>query len=289
MEGVLAWRNTSNGFKVVDLEFRADPLKRSDEWISQSQAGMPRSQWNREFGKIWIVYDGKPVYQDYDDVTHTVVGNIVVPSRAKLISGWDAGPNDVNLAWCLGVVLSGGLAVTIIDEYYADDGDIHDFVEVVGSRLQLEWSKLGGFSLHVADQSVFTKTGVAGDAKTPGKAVADIMRQHGMNPIPGEISFAKRRQVVEKMLVTAHKWSGGMMVPRLRIHERCSFLREGLQGGYAYPKVAGGIGGDYKPTPIKNKFSHVANAMEYLCSKLELANFHIPYENGPLPRRVSNF
>ena len=289
MEGLLSWRNVNNGFKVIDLEFRADPAKRSDEWLIQSQAGMPRAQWNREYGKTWVVYDGKQVYQDYDDVSHTLTGNIIVGSKSKLISGWDAGPNDINLAWCLGVVMGNGTAVTIIDEYYVDDGDIADFVEVVSSRLQLEWAKLGGFSIHVADQSVFTQSGIASDAKKPGKAVADIMRQHGMNPIPGEISFTKRRQVVEKMLVTAFKWNNGSMVPRLRIHERCEFLREAMQGGYAFPRVASGVGGEYRPTPIKNKFSHLANAMEYLCSRLSAVSMSIPYENKPLPRRLATF
>jgi hypothetical protein len=289
MPGLTAWRNRNNGFFVIDLEYSADPDKRSESWILSSQAGMPKAQWNREFGKTWIVYDGKPVYQDYDDEIHTAKGDIVVPPRAKLLSGWDGGPNDVNLAWCLGVVLPYANAVTIIDEYYVDDGDIYDFVEVVATRLNLEWAKLGGFSIHVADQSVFTTSGLGGGAKTPGKAMADVMRQHGMAPIPGEISFAKRRQSVENLLVKSYKWINGVMVPRLRVHERCAFLREGLQGGYSYPRVAGGIGGEYKPMPVKNKFSHVCNALEYMCSKLDAAMMQIPFENQRLPRRVSTF
>jgi hypothetical protein len=289
MEGVTAWRNSSNGFCVIDLEFTADPDKRSEAWLLSSQSGIPKAQWQREFGKTWIIYDGKAVYQDYDDDIHTARGDIIVPQKAKLLSGWDGGPNDVNLAWVLGIVLPYANAVTIIDEYYVDDGDIYDFVEVVATRLQLEWAKLGGFSIHIADQSVFTQSGMGGSKSAPGKAMSDVMRSHGMSPIPGEISFAKRRQSVEQLLIKSYKWINGQIVPRLRIHERCAFLREGLQGGYCYPKVAGGIGGEYKPTPIKNRFSHVCNALEYLCSRLESATMIVPYEGKPLPRRASNF
>jgi hypothetical protein len=56
-----------------------------------------------------------------------------------------------------------------------------------------------------------------------------------------------------------------------------------MKGGYAYPKVAGGVGGEYKPAPMKNKFSHIANAMEYASSKLNIADMQIPFEGRVLP------
>ena len=280
MEGVTFWRNVHNGFAVADLSYWADPAKRGPEWIIQSQAGVPKAEWNREYGSTWTVYEGKSVYQDYDDDGHVLVGDIVAPRRTRLISGWDGGPNDVNLAWVLGIVIPGEVAVIWIDEYQIDDGDIYDFVQVVGSKLNLEWAKLGGFSLHVADQSVFTASNVV----KGGKAMADIMRQHGMAPIPGEISFAKRRAGVERLLKETFKFSNGKMIPKWRVHERCSFLREAMRGGYAYPKIAGGVGGEYKPTPLKNKFYHICNAMEYAASRLQMTHMEIPYEGKTLPR-----
>jgi hypothetical protein len=139
--------------------------------------------------------------------------------------------------------------------------------------------KLGGFSLHVTDQSVFTKSNVVKD----GRSMADIMRMQGMAPIPGEISYAKRRANVEVMLKKLYKHSAGLIVPQWRVHERCTFLREAMKGGYAYPKVAGGVGGEYKPAPMKNKFSHIANAMEYASSKLNIADMQVPFEGRVLP------
>ena len=280
LTGVSTWRNSRNGFKVVDLEFKADPKKRSEEWIAQSKSGMPTAEWEREYGSQWVVYDGKPVYGDFDETAHVLRGSIISPRRARLVSGWDAGPNDVNLAWCLGLVIPSELAVIFIDEYQVDDGDIKDFVEVVGARLRLEWNKLGGFSIHIADQSVFTKSGVA-----DGKCMADIMRQHNMAPMAGEISFAQRRIAVNDLLMHTFKSVEGRLIPKWRAHERCELLIEAMRGGYVYGRANLGIGGQYKPTPIKNKFSHIANAMEYVCSRLETATTEIPYEGRSLPRR----
>src|SRR3990167_11122560 len=95
--GITTWRNVQNGFAVIDLEFTADPSKRSEEWLLQERTGMPRAQFNREYGKTWTTYDGKPVYGDFDDSgPHVMHGTIIVPKMSRLVSGWDGGPNDVN-------------------------------------------------------------------------------------------------------------------------------------------------------------------------------------------------
>src|SRR4029450_5309243 len=266
-EGLRTWVNPKNGFRVLDLEFRADVSNPPESWIASARQGVPTAEWNREYGSQWIVYDGKPVYQDFDPEFHIIRGSIVAPRRATLISGWAGGPNDVNRGCALGLTAPGENLVQIIDYYFAEDGDGEDFCQVVHSRLQLEWVKLGGFSLHIADQSVFTKSTVA-----PGRALADIMRQHQMAPIGGEISFAKRRQAVEKLLKSHSKGANGHLVPNLVVHERCDHIIEAFQGGSSYgpSQVVGGHA--YKETPIKNRYSHVMNAIEYICSRLELAS-----------------
>lgn len=279
MPGVEAWKNAKNGFSVINLSFIADPRKRDPNWIAEAKTGLPTAEWEREYGETWIVYDGKPVYADFDEA-NIVRGTIYAPKRARLLSGWDAGPNDVNLAWAIGIVIPGEQRVTIIDEYYVDDGDQEDFVQVVGSRIRLEWTKLGGFNLHVADQSVFTKTGAA------RQAFADVMRQHGMAPIPGEIAFSRRRAAVERLIVNSPKAIDGVKRPQLMIHERCTMTIEAMLGGYHYPKAMGGIGGAYKETPLKNKFSHLANCVEYICSRLDAIDVSIPFEGRPLPMKA---
>lgn len=279
MEGVTTWRNRKNGFKVIDLSYKADPRKRDPEWVAQAQRGMPRAEFEREFGDKWIVYDGKPVYPDYDEDIHVLKGSIYALKRCRLISGWDAGPNDLNLAWALGLAFPQENAILFIDEYFVDDGDGISFLEAVKSRLSLEWFRIsGGFSIHVADQSVFTQ-----DNRTKS-CFADDMRKYGMPPMPGAISFAERRKVTGELLTSLYR-SGqeGKAIPKWRVHERCTLLREAMGGGYCYPKAVAGVGGDYKPTPAKNRFSHIANAAEYACSRLSASAQVIPYEGRSLP------
>ena len=116
MQGVTAWRNPKNGFKIVDLENVAHPGKRSSEWLLQARQGIPKAEFEREYGKKWVVYDGKPVYDDYDEDIHMARGAIFAKGRCRLISGWDAGPNDVNLAWALGLAFPQYRAITFIDD-----------------------------------------------------------------------------------------------------------------------------------------------------------------------------
>ena len=277
MPGITTWRNTFNGFKCIDLKYYADPRKRSPEWLVTAKSGLPTAEFEREYGEKWIVYDGKPVYgADFsgDENGNIIHGPIIATTRARLVSGWDGGPTDLNLAWLLGLVQPRERRVTFIDEHYADDGDIDGFIQIISSRLQLEWLKLGGFSLHFCDQSV----NVPGGPKK--RSMGDEMRLHGMTPQVGEVSFAKRRKSVFDLL-TRHK--GGR--PLWLTHERCPLLIEAMQGGYCYPKLPSPTaGGMYKEMPIKNKFSHIANAMEYVCSRIDAASSEIPYEGKSLPR-----
>jgi len=277
MEGVTIWRNPKNGFFCMDISYTASPRKRSPEWLATTKAGMPTAEFNREYGSSWHVYDGKPVYQDFDEDMHVMRGNIIVPRRTKLISGWDGGPSDVNLAWALAVSVFDGLGIIIIDEYQVDDGDIKSFVEVIHSRLQLEWFKIGGFSLHFTDPSAFTPSSVV------KRAMTDVMRDYGFSPIPSEVSFGKRRVAVETLLLTPGETVGRMMIPSMRIHERCNLSIEAFKGGYQYQKSNAGVGGQYKESPEKNKFSHIANAIEYIATRLSVANYEIPYEGRRLP------
>lgn len=269
LPGVTTWINRNNGFRIVDLEFTADPTKRSDEWLERNKKGIPRREWEREYGRRWTIYEGKPVYQSFDESRHTFNGKIVIADKIRLVSGWDAGPTDVNLAWSLALVNIRKLTVQFVDEYFVDDGDTEDFIQTVLAKFQLDWARFSTTGIHVADQSVFTET------RVEQKSFADLLRRFGIFPIPGEISFAKRRASVERLLEQHEAF---------KVHERCKLIVEALGGGYVYGRLAGGVGGQYKETPLKNEFSHIANTVEYVCSRMGVAAQHIPFEGRPLPR-----
>jgi len=269
LPGITSWINKRNGFRIVDLEYTADPVKRTPEWLERNQKGIPRREFEREYGRRWTVYEGKPVYQTFSEALHTFTGKITIADRIRLVSGWDAGPTDVNLAWSLALVNVRKLTVQFVDEYFVDDGDVDDFLQTVQTKFQLDWARFSTTGIHIADQSVFTETNIE------KKSFGTMLRRHGFYPIAGEISFAKRRSGVERLLETYDAF---------KVHERCKLIIEALSGGYVYGKLAGGVGGQYKETPLKNEFSHIANTVEYICSRLNVAAMHIPFEGRPLPR-----
>lgn len=285
LPGFTTWKNPKNGFTIIDLETKADVHKRSDEWRLAQAKGMPKSQFNREYGSSWVVYAGKPVYQDFDEGFHIARGTIVVPRFARLIAGWDVGPNDVNIAWCLGVT-GRDSSVLIIDEVYVDNGDMYGLCETAQEKLQLEWNKLGGFAIDLVDQAAFTKSKVVRE----GRAMADVMREYGFQPQSSpEQAFGKRRNNVERLMTSLYKSIDGTHTPKFRVHERCELLIAALNGGYAYPEMSGGRGGEFNPRPLKNRYSHIANAMEYLCSGLSLVSQRIAFQGKALPKLASSF
>jgi hypothetical protein len=53
--------------------------------------------------------------------------------------------------------------------------------------------------------------------------------------------------------------------PRLQISPNCRTLIAAMEGGYCYEKTRRNDTGELRTTPSKNRFSHLADAMQYLC------------------------
>jgi len=53
--------------------------------------------------------------------------------------------------------------------------------------------------------------------------------------------------------------------PGFILSPNCRFLRKAMNGAYHYDKDPKGSGDEYKPMPVKNFASHVADSLEYLC------------------------
>jgi hypothetical protein len=53
--------------------------------------------------------------------------------------------------------------------------------------------------------------------------------------------------------------------PGFVLSPNCHFIRKAMNGAYHYDKDPKGSGDEYKPMPVKNFASHVADSLEYLC------------------------
>lgn len=94
-----------------------------------------------------------------------------------------------------------------------------------------------------------------------GETPLQILRQHGINAqnaptnkfkprLDSVISFLQRRE--------------GLLIDR-----RCEKIINGFRGGYHYrPLKISGMGTAWSSEPVKNEYSHIADAMQYLCCGL---------------------
>ena len=57
--------------------------------------------------------------------------------------------------------------------------------------------------------------------------------------------------------------------PAFQLHPRCDYLRRAMNGGYKYRRLQIVGTERYTDTPEKNKFSHVSDALQYLCLALK--------------------
>ena len=81
-----------------------------------------------------------------------------------------------------------------------------------------------------------------------------------LTPAPTN-DFTLRRESVAKLLTTLTMLGR----PQLVISPKCRMLRKALAGGYKYRRLNTSGSDRYSEKPDKNMYSHVAEALQYLC------------------------
>lgn len=101
----------------------------------------------------------------------------------------------------------------------------------------------------------------AGRAQTDKNTPFNVFGAAGFTIFPTHTNdFTIRRDAVGAML--SRLVSGE---PALTIHRRCTVLRKGLAGHYQFRRIA--VAGDdrFHDVPDKNMYSHICEALQYLC------------------------
>lgn len=261
LEGVECWKNPSNNFFVIDLHYTADPRKRSTEWRDAVKRSLPKRDYEMEYERSWQTFEGRPVYEDWNKSIHISRAMQLEPGIPILL-GWDFGLTPA----CILTQLV-GRRLRIYKEFIEDAGSISKLAPVVWNYLMqnyLTWMH-NDLILSYVDPAGFQK------AQTDERTCADIMRiagdiKHperriGFKQIrPGPVTWEARRRAVEAFLTQTY--GDG---PGLEVDENCSLLIEGFGGGYRYPEKALEIE-PTKVTPIKNKYSHPHDALQYVAA-----------------------
>lgn len=199
--------------------------------------------------------DGEPIFKDFNYALYVSDKPLEYNPKLPLITGWDIGPTAVNKAFIVGQLDSRG-TLNVLGELMVTDPGVSKLGELVIRRMD-EW-----FGAKLTNRNFCDPVGFD-ISQTDGLSPAMILRKMGIDLQKGEETFQLRFEAVTQ---TMNRLIDG--VPGMRIDgTRCRKLTEGLMGGYRY-RIVDLPNQRFSKEPIKDIYSHVQDALQYLCSRL---------------------
>ena len=195
-------------------------------------------------GEYGMTRKGTPVFARYSDMTHAAK-EILKPKRGtSILLGVDFGLTPAVIVGQLNYK-----GIVLLDELPATDESLEDFLDQY--VLPLGRDKYNGYSIVAC-----------GDPSGGGRQSINkmdsinVMNQRGIKTYPAITnSFVKRKEAVDFFL----RREGGFLVSQHLTH-----TREALGAGYVYKEQRNNAG-HVLDVPDKNEFSHMADAIQYLC------------------------
>jgi hypothetical protein len=204
-------------------------------------------------GEYGFIVDGKPVFPEWNDYLHSkeyIQPHINKPTTTIYV-GIDFG---LTPAAAIGVLTPTG-QIQLIDELTTFNMGAVAFGQLLHRKLA---------SPRYSDCSIEIFGDPAGEqrAQTDEQTPYDILRQQGIDAYPTYTNDVRIRREVVAGLLTRLEMTGQ---PALIIGPGAPMCRKAMSGGYKYKRVQ--VGGDAKfiEKPDKNQYSHIADAIQYLC------------------------
>ena len=274
MEGVEVWVNPRNKFCIVDLHYSANPEKRGEEFRQALKDTLPIRKYRMEYEKSWETFEGRPVYEDFNERVHLSAGKPKVQVGLPLLLGWDS--SGLTPAVIVGQLQEDRLF--IFREIIGSGMGATRFVPMVAQTIRLHFPQI----TDIGEQTIsfFDPAGFKRNEITEQTYVGE-MQKYGFRQVrPGAMTWNKRVESVVKFLIGLSKGQ-----PKIQICEvDCPTLVAGFKGGFRYSDTIGGNEPD-KARPIKDGHSHPHDGLQYLCSGLDgyksenYRNMEIPTPN----------
>ena len=171
-------------------------------------------------------------------------------SKGTLYRGWD---NSGNCPACVVVQVPTAGQVQVLAEFHTDRQNIVNFTERVITECNIRWpnAEYVDYGDPAGDNKFSTKNG---EFTSNAQLMHDAC---GVTVLSSDQNLTARINAVDDQL---------SKIDGLLIDPSCTRLINGFIGGYNYAEI--GTTGRYQDKPLKNKFSHVHDSLQYVLIKI---------------------
>ena len=201
-------------------------------------------------GKPGQLIRGKLVYDNFDRTLHMSEFTLRWDGQ-HLFRGWD---NSGNTPACIVVCPVTPGRLHIFREFVTVRENAVDFANRVIEQCNIHFP--GGKFTDYGDPAGEAQYSTRDGTFTSNKQL--MSDECGINVISGEQNFKKRVNSVDQALL---RRDGVLIDPS------CVRLYNGFMGGYHYPEMKN-MPGQFIKEPQKNKYAHIAEALQYVCTML---------------------
>jgi len=222
-----------------------------DRYYERMMAGKDQ-EWINVYvhGKYGYVQDGRVIVPEYNDSLHCVHDLGLHESTRVIYLGVDFG---LTPACVIAQVAEDG-QIQCIDEVVTEDMGAVRFGRRIRKLIISNYDNLpiDGYGDPAGEQRSQV------DERTP----FDVLYAQDIDLAPAPTNdFMLRREAVARCLTTLTMTGR----PTLVVSPKCRMLRKALAGGYKYRRIQTSGSERYAEKPDKNMYSHVAEALQYLC------------------------
>lgn len=261
-QGIRVWQNKENKFLVFELHYLADPEKRDPQYAESLKAALPLSDYLREYELFWDTFSGQPVFPEFKRQYHVISEEPYPKPGLPMLIGFDFG---LTPAAVIAQYEDGTL--TIFKEYIEVNMGVERFLKKILPDMMGRYPTKGDLK---KDWKCFIDPSGSFRKDTDESSCALKLAEAGFSPIPGAVTFEKRRQSVAKLLT-----SFGEEGPSFQIYAKGAPLTvKGLEGGYRFEDKYFELEPN-KVRPIKDQYSHPQDALQYIAGGISTLSVRI--------------
>ena len=225
-------------------------------------------------GEVTNMYPGEAVYKTTKEQWN-IVPRIPYVKGIPLVIGFDFGLTPCALITQIVPTKGGQKQWRWLREVQMWNSSLEDLLEHLTFTLKNDFP---GASFRCWGDPTPLKTPNEVDARTP----ETVLMAHGYPTQGGIQDWFTRCESMKKRLSLAADGKPALVISE----EGCPLATEGMLGGYRYPNSEAAM---YLGRPVKNEFSHLINAGEYIATKEFSGDLMVLRQHSPVPSVQDEF